>query len=854
MEVSGLKNTFSKCSIIWDGIECPLPPILHDNTNFLIDMLMQKWNRAIFYHAGTDFLTIVTSIVMGLFCVMNEQTNPIEVIRNLSIGDYVIYNGSRGIFRGFDKENRAIIEQKNQLVNYVPASRFHLIKPYYGEATSLDGRGIRGIPKLRRDFLSSLLEIEKEELSTETVHSIIIVVDRAIADSIIKNVTIQIPMGEHISLGELLPSAYYTENDIYHYAGNIAKSDPVIKFTSKVSVARELIVEDDRKGIIGLAVCGRNELENGESELASLFGRRSLPHIYIIDRINSWDASKIIERFPETQLFAWTKPVMEQYVIGGRNFVDASEGSISRKLTKIIDGICESKVQTVLCGSPISTEQYFGVRKALWQIAKFDYSDPEKERFVIIGFSLLKLFTQSIVSMQQFEKQIARGSITARAPSDQLKELDSIADGFGGLLSEYMTIVFDGLTSFFSSIEYNNGKFDYLLNCLMGSTSTDQFTVIVPKESYALSFTSCFSSKDKFILKRINFVVSERYNMESAADNVISTSAFSSKRFNPYYDTGRNISILTYDYEKSTLSNLYYMAKKPENFYRGKNVAEQLVCVKQIEKLLPQEDYIDTELEAYINQVVVKNAIFSAEANAGTGHNMIPIYRIILFESGEKAFLTKFYVAYLLDETAEMMVEKSVSDLQQGDYLIFKNFGEQAGDIVDELLQKLIANQDSSMALSEAYELSKRWKRILKEYMYSKGLSFHDVSDKMSDLGHKKHEVTIRSWLNEETHIVGPRDEDSFVAIALITDDKDISDNPRKYWTACGVIRSIRVRILKYIGMNIINSMGRKRKQVDELLTNVIGDVSELASILRIESIVEPTNLNMPANFVNRPQ
>lgn len=857
MEFPDIKIVFSRCSIIINSIECPLPPILYDNANFLMDTLTQERSRSVCYHAGTDFLTIVASIIMGLCCLVGDKTTPEEVVRNLNAGDYVIYNGSRGIFSGFDENGRAIVKQIKQalpLINYIPVSRFHLIKPYHGEATSLDGRGIRGIPAQKRDFLSYLLGVDKSELPAEISYSVIIVTDRSVSDYVMKNTILKVPSGESLPLGSLFSAAYYTENDIYHYAGNIAKSDPVIKFTSKVSVARELIIEDDRKGIIGLAVCGRNALESGESELVSLFGRRSLPHICIIDRINSWDASKLIERFPETQLFAWTKPVMEQYVVGGRNFVDTSEVSISRKLTKIIDDICESKVQTVPCGSPISTEQYFGVRKALWQIAKFDYSDPEKERFVIIGFSLLKLFTQSIVSMQQFEKQIARGAITARAPSDQLKELDSIADGFGGLLSEYMAIVVDGLTSFFSSIEYNNRKFDYLLNCLMESTSIDQFTVIVPKESYALSFIACFSSKDKYILKRMKFAVSERFNIESAADTVISISAFSSKHFNPYYNIGRNISILTYDHEKPALSNLYYIAKKPESLYSVKNAAEQLVHTKQMEKLPPQEDYIDTELEAYINQVVINNAIFTAESNAGTGHNMVPICRIVLFESGQKAFLTKFYVAYLLDETAETVVERSVSDLQQGDYLIFKNFGEQAGDIVDELLQKLIANQDSSMALSEAYELSKRWKRILKEYMCSQGLSFRDVSDKLADLGHKKHEVTIRSWLNEEAHIVGPRDEDSFVAIALITGDKDISDNPQKYWNACGVIRSTRVRILRYIGMNIINSMGRRHKQADELLATIIGDVSELASLLRIESIVEPTNLNMPANIVNRPQ
>lgn len=857
MELSEIKTVFSRCSIIIDSTECPLPPILNDNANFLMDILMEERSRSVCYHAGTDFLPIVTSVIMGLCCLVSDKTTPEEVVRNLNAGDYVIYNGSRGVFAGFDEEGKAIVKQIKQaqpLTNYIPVSRFHLVKPYYGDATSLDGRGIRGIPTQKRNFLSSLLGVDKSELPAEISNSVIIATDRTTSDYVMRNTVLKVFSGNLLSLGSLFPAAYYTENDIYHYAGNITKSNPIIKFTGRVSVARELIIEEDRKEIIGLVVCGRNALESGESELISLFGRRSLPHVCIIDKINSWNASRLIKHFPETQLFAWTKPVMEQYIALGKNCVDASESSMSRKLTKIMKDICESKVQTVPCGSPISTEQYISVRKALWQIAKFDYSDPEKERFAIVGFTLLKLFTQSIISMQQFEQQIASGTISARSPSNQLRVLQSIADGFDGLLLEYMTTVIDGLSAFFSGIEYNNGKFDYLFSCLMRSTSTDKFTVIVPKDSYGLSFIDCFGGKDKFILKRIHFVASERFNIESAVGDIICTGAFNSKHFNPYDNIGGNVSILIYSHEKETLSNLSHAIRKSELLYSNKNVAEELVSVKRTEEVPSQGDFIDAELESYINQFVINNAIFSAEANAGSSHNTVPIYRIVLFESGQKAFLTKYYVAYLFDEATETVVEKNVSDLQQGDNLIFKNFGDQAGDIVDELLQKLIASPGSSIALSMAYELSKRWKHVLKEYMQSRRLSFRDVSRKLADLGHKKHEGTIRSWLNEESHIVGPRDEDSFVAVALITSDKDISDDPHKYWNACGVIRSTRVRILRYIGMSILSSMGHRRKRKDDLLASIIGDISGFTNLLHIENIVESPNLDMPVNMVNKPQ
>ena len=861
MELQKIKSAFTRCSIIYDSIECPLPPILNDNADFIMKMLINDHSRSISYQISNEFLPIVTLIIMGLYCLISDQTKPEEIVNNLKSGDYVIYNGSRGIFTGFDKNGLAVIKQMNRalpLIDHVPVSRFHLIKPYYGEATSLDGKGIRGIPSKRRNYLSSLLAVNKSELPAEVSNSVVIVTDRGTSDNIMRKTKLKVPSGNILPISGLFSSAYYTENDIYHYAGNIAKADPIFRFTGRVSIAREMIIEDDNEKIVSLVVCGQNVLESGESELMSLYGRRSLPHICIINRTNSWNASRINNIFPETQFFAWTKPVLKQYIALGKNYVDASEDSMSRKLTGIIGDICESNTQIIPCGNPISIEQNTNLRKALWQISKSDYSNPEKERFIVIGFSLLKLFTHSIVPLQLFERHATTGVINVRMPSDQLKELKAIMDGFDGILLEYMKIVFDGLSEFYSNIEYRNEKFAYLFDCLINSTPNDQYTVIVPKEYHALSFIACFRKKDSFILKRIRFVVSERHNFESDSGNVICTGAFSSKHFNPYNDIARNISILSYSHEKSTLSYLSQVSRRLELLYSGKNIAEKMVFAKAMPEVAPQEDLqenlLTEELETYIKQVTISNAVATVGANAVSGHSMVPICRIVLFESGQKAFLTKYYIAYSLNETLGTVIEKGVSDLRQGDYLVFRNFGDQAGDIVDELLQQLVENKNSDVTIAHAFELSKRWKIVLGEYMRSQKLSFQEVSKKLSKLGHKKHEVTIRSWLNNETHIVGPREEDSFIAIALITGDTDMLDNPQKYRDACRLVRATRIRILKYIGINIINAMGHKDKNKDEFLESIIGDVSGLAGIQRIENIVEPTNLDMPVSVVNQPQ
>ena len=857
MEPIDMKTAFSRCSIIVGSNNCPLLPILQDNVNFLVDNLLEERSRSICLHAGTYLLPIITSIIMGLYCYSSNQTTPEEIIKNLKPGAYVIFNGSRGIFNGFDANGRAIVRQTEQaspLTTYIPTSRFHLIKPYYGNATTLNGKGIRGIPMQKRNFLSDLLKVDKSGLPTELSNSVVFVIDRDSSDYIMQNTILRSPSGNSISLGKLFPSAYYTENDISHYAGNVAKADPVIKFTGKLSIARELIIDDEEKKILGLVVSGQNVLENGESELLSLMERRSLRHIFLMDRIYSWNASTLIERFPDVRAFVWTRSVMEQYIANSYQ-VDMPINSMSQKLVKMMHNICESKVHTISIGSPISAEQYLSLRKALWNIAKFDSSNPDKEKFVITGFSLLKLFTYSIVSMQQLEQQIVQDNISLRSPSDQLNELKIIAKKFEGYLSEQMTTVINQLTAFYIDIEYRNCKFDYLFNCLMKSISSDIFTIIVPKESYGLAFMSCFNDKNKSILKRFHFVSSERFNVAQINSKIICTGAFSSKHFSPYNNIGEDTSILIYGYEENALKSIAYSARKAELIYSRKNIADKSLSTKGIDMLTVQEDStdIDVRLESYISQVAINNAISSATGeNFSVGQGTVPICRIALFESGQTMFFTKNYVAYVFDESDVTVIERDVVDLRPGDYMILKNFGDEAGDIVDELLQKLIVNDHSSAEIAEAYNITKRWKTVLRNYMALQNFSCKDVSNKMADMGHKKHEVTIRSWLNAEYHIVGPRDEDSFVAIALITEDKDISNNPKKYWEACNVIRATRIRILKYIGLNIVTSMGHRRKNTDNLLSSVIGDISKLARVLRIDNIVEPSNVNMPVHLVNR--
>lgn len=133
-------------------------------------------------------------------------------------------------------------------------------------------------------------------------------------------------------------------------------------------------------------------------------------------------------------------------------------------------------------------------------------------------------------------------------------------------------------------------------------------------------------------------------------------------------------------------------------------------------------------------------------------------------------------------------------------------------------------------------------------------LTFKDLSEEMGIIGTVKHEVTLRTWFDEGSHIVGPRDVASFHTIAKITKDSQMSSDPGAYFQACREVRSMRIRILRYIGRNIIQTYNKDNDLKDEVLSNLSIDISKMSRLVQIEKIVNTGNLVIPSHLANRPQ
>ena len=113
-------------------------------------------------------------------------------------------------------------------------------------------------------------------------------------------------------------------------------------------------------------------------------------------------------------------------------------------------------------------------------------------------------------------------------------------------------------------------------------------------------------------------------------------------------------------------------------------------------------------------------------------------------------------------------------------------------------------------------------------------------------------DVTIRNWLDEDAHIVGPMKIESLEQIAYLIGDEEMLENVEKHFEAIKTIRKVRRQILGYIGEAIIDKLSGRMPKDDTIMAYIYDRIESLAVVLRLESIMK-IDREIPFNSANRP-
>lgn len=860
--MQSLYRTFKKCRFLLEGNVIGDSDYIVENAKIISEILEYKSNkRGLLLHQGTNIPLYLAVILSTFNSFLSDNSTSDAFLDELEYGDLVIYEDKRGEFQGFDSNGRVIVKsivRNNPLMNFVPRALSYKLKPYRGNAKTLDGRGLKKGSLATNKLLSSIFEIPKNEINNSIKKSVVVICDRQEADTFIESLQIGINDENTKGFGEIFPAAFFTSNDVNYYPGNSARTEPIIKFTNKLSTARELIMDD--RNITCMLIHRSEYISTESSELVSLYMRRSLKSIILIDEIYSKDFSAFKEHYENIEFYIWTQKIIQEKItdIGNINNDQCYE---NERLYKMLNNYLRKEVNVSDINCEIDSAKFFDCKKALFRISRSEILSSDKDLFIVRGFSLLNLFERACFPIFVMENLISDGQINALSPTTELINLEKITHQYSGDLGDDMLKVLTILIKMKDSLYHQNPKFEYIKEIIQERLALgEKIAFIVPKTYYKhIILDSLPKLYMKNILEHHDFFTPKKFNSATMYDEIIFVGVFDWEKLQPLeLSNSRKIKILCYGNERTLFTHAQKKHSRKIDFYESRNSIKSNVLEDFIETKRTvtddwnEDDSLTSELDLYTRKYAADSAIYSYSIDT-TGTQSAEIAKIAYLETGECIFFTKNYIPYVLDFERQTALESDVFSISSGDMLIFTNFDNGTKDIVEKTMNDFL-NVTSDDYFKEAFRKSIHWKSVLKNHIDLNNLTFKEVARNMQEIGKGKHEVTLRTWLDNDSHIVGPRDSDSFYAIALLTNDSEMLLDPDSFCESCRQVRSMRIRILKFIGASIIKAYNKEMVATDELFTMNPDEIRKMSTLVQIDRVMVPEKLSVPVHMTNKPQ
>ena len=855
-----------KCDIYFGDALISKESVIEEYLSFFANSLVSKERTVNFaLHTGSLCFDAVSIVAVALGCLSYNLSTNDDIISALQIDDMVMYNGQRYRWKGTRVEYGKlcmIIEQdgkgKNgKMTRFLPLEKNqHLIKPYYGESQITDGRGIRKKKTNREDFLAFVFDMDIQEIPAQIDVSIVIVADRTFFGEICKQVRIVYGEGKEVGLLDIIPAAYYTSGgEEYQFGLNPTKAEPVLKVTSKISTARDLILDRNGNKVVGLLVIGGvSMIENG-SELTDLLRRKVLRFAYVTSPIKAGMGEHILEMYEGASVFACTKNLLSK-----SNQMIRNDNPLTAELHRQIMNVIHHTVTAIPVGEGWSWDEYKTIKNALVVIKQSNWHEPTKDDFVVTAHGLLNLLNTAVFRLEIMEKAICNGQINKAVtpPKERIQKLWSIADQ-AGAMQELCMVVADALENKYRE-RLNTCPKANVLKEYLDSHKFSKAAIVVPKAYYAdllrMEYPEYFADEAMIC------VTANRFDSQKKYDAVLCVGELNNKRFDPLQCMfARNIDVLLYECEEKVFTfrrkkiakyerklNQRIGATRMEDDPKEDDSSLEMHMEKEMQRFSVLDEYIDALNTFDIHKLVQRS-------NAG-GINapMSEVKYVGTFVSGEQIFFSRYYSAVVFDNIAENVIEKSPEQLLPGDVLVFVKRDDYTKNIVDVIYERLLRDGRLGQGAIDVYEKSQYWKEALREYKEANDFTYRKVAQNMRAVGSSVQEVTVRQWLIDDSHIVGPRKERTMEHIAIVTQDPYLLADSHGYFEACGVVRHDRRKILELIAKAINDKLSGNIPEKGSVLSVVYDNVDNLSETLELEYITElEKSVNISINLVNTP-
>ncbi len=852
-----LVNLLLKCEIEYKGNIVSKEHILQECFEFFSNTIDEKsHNVGIIIRPPSicfDILGMLLAVVSSF--AFSERKNE-DILEDLKDDTIVLYGRTkkqRYKFHRYDDEME-IIElsqpDNGKMLNSLKKENWNRIEPYYGDAICLDGKGINKNYSKRESFIQYALGLKKEDIQSSSDKYTIVMMEKEKADDIINNVKLFFKEGS-VSLFDLVNISFFSEKKEYPYRGNPGRLEPEVRITNRVSLVRDLVFETSEAKEIGIIFLDSFRLLSGGTELYELIGRKSLRFVYTFCEMYLSNIHELISEYNDTSLFTSAKrEIKPQHT----QIVEVNE--VTQELQQQIDIIVRKKIIPIVIQEGIFGDLTREIKQDLVYLKRKKIPDDDLDYFIMTSYSLLKLYTTAAFPLGAVEQAIADKHITIESISDKLGKLRGIKWRISSDILEIITTIVGKLESLYLEL-YDSSLKMKALESISINWQEKRACIVVPKAYYKTII------EDKLVLgnvlktKNVRICTANTYDNSIMYDEVIVLGIYEGKRFNIFRcSTSKVIKVLLYANEESIFDSMKKNMINKENYlfsYLPEAEADEkeidfLEIIQNVEKGSCSELETIKELDEMILEI--NNGKFekfiSNEFKESSDKHIIS--NKIIYFSDEAMFVSKHYKAYVLDVLEKKVTIKNASDLEIGDTVVFTQNNSETQDIVSSVLELLIKNEEIDEKLKVDYFRSLKWKEVLKKYRDENNLTYKEIAFKLDNI---KDKVTIRSWIDDSQHIVGPNELEVYKKIANLTKDSDMLVNYELFKIACDNIRKLRRGILKKIGNSILKGIGDESNE-DIISKIVSSQIKDLALILEITDI-RKISQSVPLNMINRP-
>lgn len=869
MAMNTLEEVFlQKCEIYYGDALISKEEILSEYAKFFSNALANKEHSVSFaLHTGSVCFDFIAVVVAALGCLTHNLTSNDDIIAGLKEGDIVIYGNKRyrwisGQYE-IDGNFYLALEQDGTGKNgnprtYIPQKNKYLIKPYYGTAQTTDGRGVKRRKTGREDFLSRVFAISIEEVPSVMEIAVVIIANRNDFYDIYKNIRIVYAGNKQVKLLDIVPAAYYTSGgEEYQYGANPTKSEPVLKVVGRITTARELLLDRNANRVAGLLVTQIDSLTENGSELADLLRRKSLRFIHVAAPIKNETGEHILDMYDDAEIFACTK----NYLVNNSGVI-RSENPYTLELQRQVFNIVNNTVSGIDVPGGWSWEEYKQIKQELSIIRKSNWAEDVRDDFILAAYGLLNLLTTAFFTLDRLEYAVEEKILnsTVISPRKRISDLWEMAEK-AEMMQERCIYIVDAIEEKYKELLMYSPKQERLYGYLE-QHKDNKIALVVPKAYY----TDIFYMDDKINRGgNVVCVTANRFDSDMEYDAVLVVGDIVGKKFDPLQCRSvQTVDVMLYECEGKTFN---YRKRKQGKFERklnekmdkkqGKTVDLPPINIETDEEVA-DEGFVRefTDLSNYIESIgafdIRRLTVDSASSDVNV--TISEVKYIGKFVTGEQILFSKYYTAVVFNHEVGTVTEISVEKLVPGDIMVFTKRDDYTKNIVDDIYEKLIKLRKLSSEIIDASEKAYYWKEALREHKEKGGLTYRAISKQLRSVGCTLQEVTIRQWLVEDSHIVGPRNVKTMEAIAKITGDSYLLADAEGYFEACRIVRHERRSILELIEKAINDKLSGHIPYEDSILKVVYDNVDNLSERYELDQVSELENsVNVNINLVNRP-